>query len=358
MGVGASIAVHAIAALLIVLMPSTSVNRSIGPDTAAASSSQTRGFPGDTSSRIASRPRRPSPRTGAGANEPRPGTNEPGADTNEPGAGTNEPSGAERHADAGGRPVAAPRDSSLSGLTPETPGTASIIGRVMGADGRPVAGATIGYLSASGRQDEAQARYGMRSKAATIEKMPLARRNRLIDWLNPIDPQETYSGGPAAGVTDKSGTFRINVSHPDTYIVTVWRRSPPQIGSMQPVFVRTSGTITLPRPIALVDGWPATVDGRSSRVRAREMADDDPRTRSWGRQRQFFRDRNLTVVAWQEAQELLLLSDLRGGKEYLTGWLTIYTKSDDGYLTKPPSGVAFRRFAVQNAVPTEGFAPE
>ena len=46
------------------------------------------------------------------------------------------------------------------------------------------------------------------------------------------------------------------------------------------------------------------------------------------------------------------------GKEYLTGWLTIYTKSDDRYLTKPPDESAFRRFAGQYSLPTEGFGPE
>src|SRR5688500_7047306 len=144
-GVGASIAVHAIVALVIALMPTTSVVRSLGPDMTASSSRQTRGFSGDTSSGIAKRPRRPSPRTGGGANGPSSAEGRDGTSSASPGQ-TGAPRGESGQApprDAGAPSVPASGDSSLSGQTSETPGTASILGRVTDANLRPVAGVTI-----------------------------------------------------------------------------------------------------------------------------------------------------------------------------------------------------------------------
>jgi hypothetical protein len=46
---------------------------------------------------------------------------------------------------------------------------------------------------------------------------------------------------------------------------------------------------------------------------------------SWGPQREFFTKGDFEIVSWEAAQKVLLKEKLKGGKEYHTGWFTIYS---------------------------------
>lgn len=79
---------------------------------------------------------------------------------------------------------------------------------------------------------------------------------------------------------------------------------------------------------------------------------------SWGRQRDFFRKGNFAILDWEEAKAVLRQGNLRGGKQYHTGWLTIYTHDERQYLTKQPKMDAFFTFMKKEGLSTKGFATE
>jgi len=79
---------------------------------------------------------------------------------------------------------------------------------------------------------------------------------------------------------------------------------------------------------------------------------------SWGRQKDFFVEKNFAIIDWQDAKEILLSRKVRGGKQYHTGWLTIYTLDDDKYLTKQPNMDALWQFMQEYNLNIEGFGTE
>lgn len=79
---------------------------------------------------------------------------------------------------------------------------------------------------------------------------------------------------------------------------------------------------------------------------------------SWGQQEEFFCIENFTILEWTDAQALLLRKSYRGGKQYHTGWFTIYTIDGRKYLTKQPVMDAFFEFMKQNSLSAQGFASE
>jgi hypothetical protein len=85
---------------------------------------------------------------------------------------------------------------------------------------------------------------------------------------------------------------------------------------------------------------------------------DNMLVESWGRQKTFFIEGNFEIIPWEEAQILLQKGNLRGGKQYHTGWLTIYSLDGRKYLTKPPVLDAFFQFMKQEGLSADGFAPE
>ena len=95
-----------------------------------------------------------------------------------------------------------------------------------------------------------------------------------------------------------------------------------------------------------------------TRQLSRDIANDDPMAITWGPQREFFSNGVSEVVSWEDAQKVLLKKKLKGGKEYQTGWLTIYAVGGKQYLTMPPTPTAFREFARSRHIDLSGFAPE
>lgn len=83
-----------------------------------------------------------------------------------------------------------------------------------------------------------------------------------------------------------------------------------------------------------------------------------PVLESWGRQADFFRSKPFEIVSWEEAQKILLSRECRGGKQYHTGWVTIYTKDGGRYLVKPPAIDNLFSFFKRHGMKGEGFAPE
>jgi hypothetical protein len=80
---------------------------------------------------------------------------------------------------------------------------------------------------------------------------------------------------------------------------------------------------------------------------------------SWGRQEEFFRNGNFTILEWKQAESLLRKKTYTGGKQYHTGWLTIYTSDGKkNYLTKQPKIDFVFEFMKKSNLNSEGFATE
>jgi hypothetical protein len=84
----------------------------------------------------------------------------------------------------------------------------------------------------------------------------------------------------------------------------------------------------------------------------------EPLVASWGRQKEFFITNNFEILEWEAAKAELLKGGLRGGKQYHTGWLTIYTAGGRKLLTQQPAMDAFFDFMKQSRLPTAGFGTE
>jgi hypothetical protein len=68
----------------------------------------------------------------------------------------------------------------------------------------------------------------------------------------------------------------------------------------------------------------------------------------------FFMERNFEILSWDDAMEVLERDDLKGGKQYHSGWLTIFLDDERAFLTKPPD----INFIVELAKRHEGFGVE
>lgn len=79
---------------------------------------------------------------------------------------------------------------------------------------------------------------------------------------------------------------------------------------------------------------------------------------SWGRQKDFFIENNFEIISWEDAENKLLGGEYCGGKQYHTGWLTIYSLEGNKYLTKQPRIDAYWQFMKDNNLSTEGFGTE
>ena len=93
-------------------------------------------------------------------------------------------------------------------------------------------------------------------------------------------------------------------------------------------------------------------------TRVKDLAENDPRVVSFGKQGNYFKDNNFVIVSWAEAQDLPVKGKLRGGKEYHTGWLLIVTDTGDSLLTKQPESGALVEFAKERSIHLEGFGAE
>jgi hypothetical protein len=79
---------------------------------------------------------------------------------------------------------------------------------------------------------------------------------------------------------------------------------------------------------------------------------------SWEQQKSFFIKENFQILDWEAAKALLRQKNYSGGKQYHTGWLTIYTNDGNKYLTKQPSIDVFFQFMKEENLNTEGFGTE
>jgi hypothetical protein len=93
---------------------------------------------------------------------------------------------------------------------------------------------------------------------------------------------------------------------------------------------------------------------RPGRRNTQDLAKTDAIAVSWGPQLEFFMERNLEILSWDDAQHVLMNLDLKGGKQYHSGWLTIFLDDGRGFLTKPPD----INFIVEFAKQHDGFGVE
>ena len=85
---------------------------------------------------------------------------------------------------------------------------------------------------------------------------------------------------------------------------------------------------------------------------------DEEIVESWGRQKEFFYKNYFEIIDWDEAKNILLQEKIRGGKQYHTGWLTIYTTDDRKYLVKQPKMDALWEFMEAKGIKLQGFGTE
>ncbi|MBN1378195.1 MAG: hypothetical protein JXA04_03075 [Gammaproteobacteria bacterium] len=79
---------------------------------------------------------------------------------------------------------------------------------------------------------------------------------------------------------------------------------------------------------------------------------------SWGDQKEFFVNSDFEIISWDEAKKLLLGNTVKGGNQYRTDWLTIYTTDDKKYLVKQPEVDALWKFAGERDFDVIGFEAE
>lgn len=79
---------------------------------------------------------------------------------------------------------------------------------------------------------------------------------------------------------------------------------------------------------------------------------------SWGRQKEFFIKSELEVIGWAGAEDVLLHKKIRGGKQYHTGWLTIFTEDGGKYLVKQPEMDSLWKFMKAKGIELQGFGTE
>ena len=79
---------------------------------------------------------------------------------------------------------------------------------------------------------------------------------------------------------------------------------------------------------------------------------------SWGNQKKYFIKQNFILIEWEEAKSLLRKGNISGGKQYHTGWLTIFTKDDKSYLTTQPKLDEVWNFIKENSLKIDGFCTE
>jgi hypothetical protein len=103
---------------------------------------------------------------------------------------------------------------------------------------------------------------------------------------------------------------------------------------------------------------PARPPATTATTTTRDPGIPDEVVASWGRQSGFFIDGGFEILEWEDAQALLRERDTAGGKQYHTGWLTIYTNAGRKVLTKQPEIDSFFRFMQEAGLPTTGFGTE
>jgi hypothetical protein len=79
---------------------------------------------------------------------------------------------------------------------------------------------------------------------------------------------------------------------------------------------------------------------------------------SWGRQKEFFQNNKFEIINWEVAKDILLNKKIKGGKQFHTGWLTIYTTDGGKYLVKQPKMDALWEFMRNEGIKLEGFGTE
>ncbi|MEW6686124.1 MAG: hypothetical protein AB1393_07965 [Candidatus Edwardsbacteria bacterium] len=79
---------------------------------------------------------------------------------------------------------------------------------------------------------------------------------------------------------------------------------------------------------------------------------------SWRRQKEFFIKNSFEIIDWDETKNILLREKIKGGKQYHTGWLTIYTTDGSKYLVKQPKMDALWEFMEAKGIKLEGFGTE
>jgi hypothetical protein len=91
---------------------------------------------------------------------------------------------------------------------------------------------------------------------------------------------------------------------------------------------------------------------------AKEYSETDPIAQSWGDQRDYFKKNGFAVIEWKDAEVILTNQNLKGGKQYHTGWLTIITADGPKYLTKQPKMDAYCDLEKSIGLKFENFGTE
>ena len=93
-------------------------------------------------------------------------------------------------------------------------------------------------------------------------------------------------------------------------------------------------------------------------IRARDVPDPERWTLTWGAQAAFVREQNFAILPWEEAMQIFLGRELKGGKQYRTAWLTIFCANGDSFLTQQPELDAYIRLSKARSITLTGFTSE
>jgi hypothetical protein len=86
---------------------------------------------------------------------------------------------------------------------------------------------------------------------------------------------------------------------------------------------------------------------------------NDPATiESWGAQKDYFLKKNFEIIPWEKAEVLLLERKIASGKQYHTGWATLFGHAGEKFLTHQPVMDAIYTFAKQHDLELKNFGTE
>lgn len=93
-------------------------------------------------------------------------------------------------------------------------------------------------------------------------------------------------------------------------------------------------------------------------LRARDLPLNSAIDSLWGAQSAFFREKNLEVLPWEDAEFILIDRKLQGGRQYQTRWLTIFSADGEGFLTLQTELDAYAGVGKARGLDLTGFASE
>jgi hypothetical protein len=102
----------------------------------------------------------------------------------------------------------------------------------------------------------------------------------------------------------------------------------------------------------------ATSAASSKKLTTRSALLDAAMIESWGAQKDFFLARDFEIVPWEKAKAAVLEHKIVGGKQYHTGWVTLYGSGGEQFLTRPTGYDDIYAFFREHRLELKAFGTE